>query len=426
MVLSRLLGIKTFGELIITLSFSFNSYLELRQLSWLYRYQPCTDLPSFPTLSGEKISQIRAYQIDKSLYRIGVLLTNFCILLALIHFNFYSSLWNFCVLSTSGEYLPVLSFTFVYSLMNAIVSLPIEWIEHFIIEQRHGFNKMTTRLFLTDEVKKTAIGILLSLLINSIVQFALISFKEYFVTIVTGGVIALMLLLLVLYPTVIAPLFNKYTLLDTENAREKELLARAEGLAKKVGFPLEKVYKMDGSKRSDHSQAYFFGVFRKKQIVLYDTLIEKLEVDEIIAVLCHEIGHWNHSHHVCMIAVQCAVVLTYTALLRTCLAVDGVESQFEIKQKSEFFRLFLFIIFLEPLGILIKAIVCFISRKNEFQADQFAVTQGYSNQLVTGLVKVFADNKATLEKDEIYSLFHDTHPDLPQRIKAIQNSKKNQ
>lgn len=426
MVLSRLLGIKTFGEAIIALSFSFNSYLELRQLSWLYRYQPASDLPLFSALSPEKISQTRAYQIDKSLYRIGVLLTNFCILLALIHFNFYSSLWNFCVSSTNGAYLPVLLFTFIYSLINAIVSLPVEWIEHFVVEQRHGFNKMTTRLFLADEAKKTGIGILLSLLLNSMVQLALISFKDHFVTIVTAGVIALMLLLLVLYPTVIAPLFNKYTLLDTENAREKELLARAEGLAKKVGFPLEKVYKMDGSKRSDHSQAYFFGVFRKKQIVLYDTLIDKLDVDEIIAVLCHEIGHWNHSHNVWMIAVQCAVVLTYTALLRTCLAVDGLEAQFEIKQKSDFFRLFLFIIFLEPLGILIKALVCFISRKNEFQADRFAVSQGYSDQLVSGLVKVFADNKATLEKDEVYSLFHDTHPDLPQRVKAIQNSKKHQ
>lgn len=176
---------------------------------------------------------------------------------------------------------------------------------------------------------------------------------------------------------------------------------------------------MDGSLWSDHSQAYFFGIFKKKKIVIYDTLIEKLSEKEIVAVLGHELGHWYYLHNMQMIGLSFLNTGFVLYLFSFMINNQWLYKDYGFTKINYFMGMNIFFLIYTPIAVVLKALLCYVSWKNEYQADFFAIKQGYGKYLGQGLMKLFKDNKANMDPDELYSLFHHTHPNLVERLGAI-------
>lgn len=297
-------------------------------------------------------------------------------------------------------------------LLSSLVFLPFEIVRTFMIEARYGFNKMTWGLFIADGVK----GMLLAAALGTpllLVTFWLIErmgqFWWFYVWLVWLGFSVLMM---AVYPTFIAPLFNKFAPLADE-----QLKTRIENLLARSGFRAQGLFVMDGSKRSSHGNAYFTGFGKTKRIVFFDTLIERLSPEEIEAVLAHELGHFKRRHIPKLIISRFAIALAILALMGWVidkpwfyqgLGLTGVP-HIGVAVLLFFLLLPVFTFPLTPIGSM-------LSRKHEFEADAFAAEQTRASDLISALVKLYRDNAATLTPDPLHSMIYDSHPPAAIRI----------
>ena len=307
-------------------------------------------------------------------------------------------------------------------ILSAVIALPFSWWQTFRIEERFGFNRMTLKLWLADLAKGTAIGIVLGLPLLMLVLWLMARAGDYWWLWVWGSFMVFQLLILVLYPTVIAPLFNKFTPLADAPAR-----ARVEALLARCGFTSAGLFVMDGSRRSGHGNAYFTGFGKAKRIVFFDTLLARLAPDEIEAVLAHELGHFKRRHVAKRIVGSGLLALAFLALLALLrqqpwfyqgLGIPADMLPVAMARPGVALELFLlampvFTFILEPLGSL-------YSRKHEFEADVFATQIASGPALVQALVKLYEDNAATLTPDPLHSAFYDSHPPAAIRIAHIE------
>ncbi|MEO6354348.1 MAG: M48 family metallopeptidase [Burkholderiaceae bacterium] len=308
-----------------------------------------------------------------------------------------------------------------FALISSLIDLPFDYYKQFVLEQRFGFNKMNLRLFFADMLKNTLIGAVIGLPLLWVVLTLMEksgSLWWLYTWLVWSG---FQLLMLVLYPTVIAPLFNKFTPLTDES-----LVQRIEGLMQRVGFAAKGLFVMDGSKRSAHGNAYFSGFGAAKRIVFFDTLLSRLAPEEIEAVLAHELGHFKLKHVVKRIAVIFLVSLGFLALLGylkmqpwfyTGLGVDP-----KLLAGNDAMALILFMLALPVFTFLLSPLTSITSRKHEFEADAFAAKHTRSQDLVSALVKLYEDNASTLTPDPLYSAFYDSHPPASVRISKLLSS----
>lgn len=305
-----------------------------------------------------------------------------------------------------------------FALISGLIDLPYDYYRQFVLEAKFGFNKMSPRLFFTDILKNTVIGALIGLpliwVILSLMEKSGDAWWLYAWLVWSG----FQLLMLALYPTVIAPLFNKFTPLTDENLR-----TRIEGLMQRVGFASKGLYVMDGSKRSAHGNAYFSGFGAAKRIVFFDTLLSRLAPEEIEAVLAHELGHFKMKHVVKRIVVMFAISLGFLALLGylkkqvwfyTGLGVDPM-----LLGQNDAMALILFMLALPVFTFLLSPLNSITSRKHEFEADAFAAKHTRSQDLVSALVKLYEDNASTLTPDPLHSAFYDSHPPASIRISKL-------
>lgn len=302
-----------------------------------------------------------------------------------------------------------------FALISSVIDLPFDYYKQFVLEQRFGFNKMRLHLFFIDMLKNTLIGAIIGLPLLWIVLMLMEksgSLWWLYTWLVWSG---FQLLMLVLYPTVIAPLFNKFTPLA-----DASLVQRIEGLMQRVGFAAKGLYVMDGSKRSAHGNAYFSGFGTAKRIVFFDTLLSRLAPAEIEAVLAHELGHFKLKHVTKRIAVMFLVSLGFLALLGylktqpwfyTGLGVDPM-----LLAGTDAMALILFMLALPVFTFLLSPLTSITSRKHEFEADAFAAKHTQSQDLVSALVKLYEDNASSLTPDPLYSAFYDSHPPASVRI----------
>ena len=306
-----------------------------------------------------------------------------------------------------------------YAIISSLVDLPFDYYRQFVLEAKFGFNKMTLKLFLSDLVKNiivgAAIGLPLAWVILTLMEKSGDLWWLYAWFVWSG----FQLLMLVLYPTVIAPLFNKFTPLQDDSLR-----ARIEGLMQRVGFASKGLFVMDGSKRSAHGNAYFSGFGAAKRIVFFDTLLARLGPQEIEAVLAHELGHFKLKHVVKRIGVMFILSLGFLALLGylkkqawfyTGLGVDPM-----LLANNDAMALILFTLVLPVFTFLFSPLVSLTSRKHEFEADAFAASYTDAQDLVSALVKLYEDNASTLTPDPIHSAFYDSHPPASVRIRQLQ------
>ncbi|MES2743133.1 MAG: M48 family metallopeptidase [Pseudomonadota bacterium] len=307
-----------------------------------------------------------------------------------------------------------------FAVVSGLVDFPFDYYKQFVMEQRFGFNKMSKRLFFFDLFKGAAIGAAIGLPLVWVV----LSLMDK-----TGGLWWLyawlvwsgfQLLMMVLFPTVIAPLFNTFTPLA-----DAALKARIEGLMTRVGFASKGLFVMDGSKRSAHGNAYFSGFGANKRIVFFDTLLARLAPHEIEAVLAHELGHFKLKHIVKRIGMMFLISLGFLALLGylknqlwfyTGLGVDPLMLP---GQANDAMALLLFMLVMPVFAFLFAPLTSISSRKHEFEADAFAASHTDARDLVSALVKMYEDNASTLTPDPLHSAFYDSHPPASVRIRQL-------
>jgi STE24 endopeptidase len=302
------------------------------------------------------------------------------------------------------------------------VSLPFSWWQTFRIEERFGFNRMTLRLWLGDLAKGLALAVALGLPLLLLVLWLMHTAGALWWLWAWGAWMTFQLLLLVLYPTVIAPLFNKFTPLAAGTARE-----HIEALLARCGFASAGLYVMDGSKRSGHGNAYFTGFGRAKRIVFFDTLLERLAPEEIEAVLAHELGHYRLRHVAKRVAWSAVLSLVFLGLLAwfarepwfyTGLGIP--ESLLQISMSRPGVALQLFFLALPVFTFVLEPLSSSYSRRHEFEADAYATRHADAPALAQALVKLYEDNASTLTPDPMHSAFYDSHPPAAVRIARIE------
>lgn len=298
-----------------------------------------------------------------------------------------------------------------FIIIGVVIDLPFSLYRTFVIEVKFGFNKMTIPLFIADFFK----GILINLIIITPLLWVILWLMQtagpYWWIYAWAVIVSFMLLMMFIYPTFIAPLFNKFALLEDVTLKE-----RIENLLDRCGFKSKGIYIMDGSKRSSHGNAYFTGLGNNKRIVFFDTLLESLQPQEIEAVLAHELGHFKHKHITKQLFIMSFLMLGSLALLGWLMQQDWFYNGLGVNTISTHMALLLFMLVLSVFGIYFQPIFSFLSRKNEFEADDFAAKQSNASDLIQALVKLYKENANTLTPDPLYSAFHDSHPPAPVRV----------
>ena len=296
-----------------------------------------------------------------------------------------------------------------------IMSMPFALYETFVIEEKFGFNKTTVKTFLLDKVKSyILVAVLGAVLLGGIMFFFEENGNQAWLY--TWGLVSLFIIIAPsLFVTVIAPLFNKFTPL-TDGA----LKSAIEKYSESVKFPLTEVSVMDGSKRSGHSNAYFSGFGKKKRIVLFDTLIEKHSVEELVAILAHEVGHYKKKHILKGVFVSIAHAGVLFFLLSLFIENRGLFDAFRMEQTSVYAGLVFFSILYSPIELVLSIAMNVVSRKHEYEADVFAAdTIRSSDPLVNGLKTLSVSNLGNLTPDKLTVFLNYSHPPILQRIAAL-------
>jgi STE24 endopeptidase len=301
----------------------------------------------------------------------------------------------------------------LFSLLEA----PFSIYRTFVIEARFGFNKMTFKLYLLDALKGILIGAVLGLPLLFGVLWMMERMGAHWWLYVWGVWVVFNLLILFIYPSFIAPLFNKFSPMQDDVMK-----ARIESLLKRCGFTAQGLFVMDGSKRSAHGNAYFTGFGKTKRIVFFDTLLERLSINEVEAVLAHELGHFKRRHVVKRIAATFAMSLGFLWLLGVLMQTTWFYQGLGVTTPSTALALLLFFMVLPVFSFLLGPIMSAYSRKHEFEADAYAAQQTDAADLVNALVKLYQDNAATLTPDPLYSKFYDSHPPAMVRISHLQSA----
>jgi STE24 endopeptidase len=298
------------------------------------------------------------------------------------------------------------------------LEMPFDWIRCFRIEQRFGFNRMTQAMFFADAAKSLCVGAILGLPLLAAVLELMRSAGPLWWIAAWIGWAAFSLTLAVLYPVLIAPLFNRFTPLPDDPLRR-----RIAALLARTGFRSSGVYTMDGSRRSAHGNAYFTGLGAAKRIVFYDTLIESLYPEEIEAVLAHELGHFRRHHVTKRIVSSLALALVALGLLAWLRSqawfAPALGVPLQAGLPSDGLTLLLFGLVLPMLSLPFAPLQSALSRRDEFEADAFAAEHSSANSLVSALVKLCRDNAATLTPDPLHSAFYDSHPPASIRIDRL-------
>lgn len=299
-------------------------------------------------------------------------------------------------------------------LVSSLVELPFDYYKSFVVDQHFGFNKMTPRMFFTDLIKHSILGLVLGAPILFAALWLMQGAGDYWWLYLWVVWSVFNLLMLAIYPTFIAPIFNKFSPLTDESLR-----TRIEKLLEKCGFKSQGLFVMDGSTRSSHGNAYFTGFGSSKRVVFFDTLLERLDADEIEAVLAHELGHFKHRHVIKRIALMFLASFAGLALLGWLKQQAWFYSGLGVAEASDYMALLLFLLVSPIFLFLLRPLMASYSRKNEFEADEYAAKNADAGHLVEALVKLYRDNASTLTPDPLHSAFYDSHPPASIRISKL-------
>jgi STE24 endopeptidase len=400
--------------LLVNLLFRF--WLNSRQISHVagYRHEvPVAFSNTVNLTSHQKAADYTIAKLRLGLLEMGLsaaILLGWTLLGGLSGLN--QALLNWFSFGGMGQQLALVG-TFI--LINGAIDLPLSLYQTFVLEARFGFNKTTPKVWLIDLVKSSLLGVAIGLPIVGLILWLMGAAGAQWWVWAWGAWVAINLLLMWLFPTFIAPMFNRFTPLEDQALRET-----VTRLMTQCGFESKGLFVMDGSKRSAHGNAYFTGFGSAKRVVFFDTLLAKLSTKEVAAVLAHELGHFKHRHIRQRMLFLFALSLAGFALLGW-LATNiwfyaGLGVEPNLGRPNDGLAVLLFMLTVPVVSFFITPLLSWMSRRHEFQADAYAVEHTSGEDLATALLKLYDDNASTLTPDPIYARFHYSHPPASERL----------
>lgn len=398
---------------ILIFNYTFSIFLERLNI----KHKP-NQLPKIisDVYDYEHYQKQQRYEVDKT--KLSIIETTFSSLLIIFFFIFkgFGQLQVIVSSLLQSQILQTLLFFGLISIISLIISLPFSYYDKFVIEEKYCFNKSTKKLFWIDTLKSILLSAILGGIILTIITWLYLLNPKIFWVSAIAVILVFSLLMNSLYSTVILPLFNKKTPLP-----EGELKDKVINFAKGIGFSINDIYLIDGSKRSSKANAFFTGFGRKKRIFLYDTLTSKLNDDEILAVLAHELGHFKKNHiwmNLGLGLVQSILflylfgIISQSLILTEVMGVDGNLFIF-------YLNAICFVLLISPIQTILGILMNFLSRKMEYSADKFASSKGMANSLVSALKKLTSINYSNLTPHPFYVTVNYSHPPLYNRIRAL-------
>ncbi|KAL6875535.1 myosin-like coiled-coil domain-containing protein [Trichoderma longibrachiatum] len=401
--------------------FLFESFLTFRQYRVLQSPQPPAVLAK--EVSRETFDKSQAYGRAKARFSVASGLWGQLANFAFIQLDVMPKLWSwtgdlllrYAPARFTGEISHSIVFVFAFMLIQQGLSLPTRIYSTFVLEEKFGFNKQTPGLFVSDMVKTNLLtAVLMPPILAGFLKIIQKTGSQFvfYTWVFTAGI---QLLMTTLYPTFIQPLFNKLSPLE-----DGELKTKVNELAARFKFPLHELYVIDGSKRSAHSNAFFYGLPWKKHIVIYDTLLEKSEPEEVLAILAHELGHWKLGHTTSLFGISQAHLLYIFSLFSVFINNRSLYASFGFhNERPIIIGFLLFSDALSPMDTVIQFLLHIVSRTFEFQADAFANSLGMRAELATSLIKLHVQNLSSMDADWMYASYHFSHPHLSERLKAL-------
>ena len=402
--------------LYIILGISIVSYLFDQALDYLNLKAQRKDIPAEVVGFYDQDKYIKSLDYHREQTNFGFLTAAFGFVLSLLMLLFggFGMLDQWLRLYFHNDISLALVFFGVLVLASDLLTLPFQWHSTFVIEEKYGFNKTTIKTFITDKLKGYLLGAIIGgLLITVLITLIQKIGPDFWIWF---GIIAALFILLInmFYTSLFLPLFNKLTPLN-----EGELKTAIQAFAKKVNFPLDNIYIMDGSKRSKKANAFFSGIGKKKKIVLYDTLISNHSTEELVAVLAHEVGHFKKKHIVLSYIISVAQVFFMLFVLSKMVFNENLSFALGGGQQAIHLNLVAFGILFSPISGITGLLMSLLSRKNEFEADAYAKETYSGTALANALKKLSVDSLSNLYPHPAYVFFHYSHPPLLQRLKAI-------
>jgi len=412
----------------LLLAWLFESWLDWRQ----YRKygEPFDSVPDLkliePPVTEKEFNSTQAYGRDKKSFGMVKGAWSIFETMLVLYFGVLPMAWTMAGslvermgYDKTNEAITSCVFMFSYSIIEDLINQPWGIYFQFVIEERHGFNKMTARLYVTDWIKSQALGIVIGAPIMTLIIWVVRWGGPHFYVYVWGTIAVIQIVMMTIYPILIAPLFNKFTPLE-----EGPLRTKIEALAASLSFPLTKLFVIDGSTRSSHSNAYMYGFWWNKRIVLYDTLLSQTKNEQdVVAVLAHELGHWKMNHTTSNLIIAQILLFTNFFCYGLVMNTDQMYTDFGFESKPVVVGLLLFSFLFSPVEHVIGFCMNMMSRKFEYEADAFAQKLGYADNLRSGLVAISKENKGDLNPDGFYSAYHHSHPTLVERLKALRPKK---
>ena len=382
--------------------------------------------PESSVFDEEKLKRITEYENAKFFAWIPRYTLSFLMKIALVIFGFYIFVYNL-VISWFGEPTTVwktilcfMVFSILSGLPENILNLPFDLHREFVLEKRFGFSNMTFKLWIADQIKSIIVGFVFMFMIISGTSALLVSCPDYWWAVIAVAIMVFMFIANIIYPKFIAPMFNKFKPLE-----DGELKTRLESMLAKAGFSSDGLFVMDASRRSKHSNAYFTGFGKAKRIVLFDTLINSMTVDEIESVMAHEVGHYKLKHIRNRLLMMFPLILAGAFLLFKISHLDILYTGFGFEvtdiRTMQFLGLELMMLVFSSISMPLEPIMNMFSRKHEYQADSYSAHLCNTGRpLITALIKLNSENLHELLPPKVYSFFHYTHPTLTERTQALE------
>ncbi|MDC9729327.1 MAG: M48 family metallopeptidase [Methyloprofundus sp.] len=401
----------------LLLTYSVQFWLSKRQSAHVLKHRPEVPSDFKESVSLEAHQKAADYTIEKG--KIGDIdsLIGVVFLLAFTLGGGISLLFDFWAsFDLNPLWAGVISLGSVFILMS-LLELPLSIYQTFVVEEKYGFNKSTIKQFIIDQLMQLVLVAVIGLPLLALILWVMDVIGQYWWVWTWAILISFSLLMSWLYPTLIAPLFNKFTPLE-----DGALKDRIQQLLERCGFSSNGIFIMDGSKRSGHGNAYFTGMGNNKRIVFFDTLAESLDDEEMEAVLAHELGHFKHKHVIKMLVASSIMSLISLAILGWLINQAWFFSGLGVTTESNAAALLLFMLVSPAFTSFMTPISAYFQRKFEFEADDFAAEHAKASKLISGLVKLYEENASTLTPDPVFSAYHYSHPPAAIRIAHLTKS----
>ena len=399
----------------LVLMFVLRLWLSLRQIAHVQAH--CTAVPGQFTGRIELQAHQKAaeYTVAKTRLDRIALLIEIAVVLFFTLGGGLQALHDFWATRLDGASYGI---ALIFSVMaiSGCIDLPLSLYRQFVIEEKFGFNRMTLKLFITDSIKQMALGLIIGTPVLLAVLWLMAQMGNLWWLYVWLFWSIFNLLVLFIYPNWIAPLFNTFSPLD-----DAPLKARIEALLERCGFSSSGFFVMDGSKRSNHGNAYFTGFGKTKRIVFFDTLLRRLEPVEVEAVLAHELGHFKNHHVIKRIALLFFLSLLFLATLGQLMSTDWFYAGLGVNAQNTALALILFFMTVPIFTFALTPLMSMLSRRHEYEADRYAAAHTSAADLINALVKLYEDNAATLTPDPLHSRFYDSHPPAALRVERLVN-----